>query len=67
MWLIPKHKITPDKIDDVVCTEIPDPTVDPEMHEIVMSYMVRRSCGSIIPDSSCMEDGFCTKNYPKDM
>ena len=45
--------------------EIPDPTVDPELHEITMSHMVHGPCGSINPESSCMEDGFCTKNYSK--
>ena len=28
LWLIAEHKITPDKIDDVICAEIPNPTVD---------------------------------------
>jgi len=64
MTLLPEHKIIPDK-KDVVCAEIPHPTVDHELHEIVMSYTVHRPCGSINPESSCMEDEFCTKNYPK--
>jgi len=24
IWLIPEHKITPDKIDNIICAEIPD-------------------------------------------
>ncbi|XP_065918817.1 uncharacterized protein [Dysidea avara] len=64
-WLIPEHKITPDKIDDVICAEIPDPMVDPELHQIVISNMVHGPCGSINPDSPCMEDGRCSKSYPK--
>ena len=31
VWLIPEHKITPDKIDYVVCAEIPDPALDPRL------------------------------------
>ena len=59
-WLIPEHKITPDKIDDVICAETPDPMVDPELHQIVISNMVHGPCGSINP-----EDGRCSKSYPK--
>ena len=65
LWLIPEHKITPDTIDDVICAEIPDPTVDPELHQIVTCNMVHGPCGSINPDSPCMEDGRCSKSYPK--
>ena len=46
--LIPEHKITPDKIDDVICAEIPDRTIDPELHQIVISN-VHGPCGSINP------------------
>ena len=31
------HRITSDKIDDVICTEFPDPSVDPQLHQIIMS------------------------------
>ena len=64
MWLILEHKITPDKIDDV-CAEIPDPALDPELHQIVMSNMVNGPCGNINPLSPCMEHGQCSKKYPK--
>ena len=60
MWLIPEHKITPDKIDDIVCTEIPDPVLDPELHHIVISNMVHGLSG---PASPCMEHGQCSKKY----
>ena len=49
--VIAEHRITPDKIDDVICAEIPNPTVDPELHQIVMSNMVHGPCGSINPQS----------------
>ena len=55
----------PDKIDDAVCAEIPDPTLDPELHQIVVSNMVHGPCGSINPDSPCMELGHCSKTYPR--
>ena len=65
LWLTAEHRITPDKIDDVICAEIPNPTVDPELHKIVISNMVHGPCGSINPQSSCMQDGYCSKKYPK--
>ena len=65
LWLIAEHRITPDKIDNVICAEILNPTVDPELHQIVMSNMVHGPCGSINPQSPCMQDGHCSKKYPK--
>ena len=65
LWLSADHRITPDKIDDVICAEIPNPSVDPELHQIVMSNMVHGPCGSINPNSPCMQDGRCSKKYPK--
>ena len=43
----------------------PNPTVDPELHQIVMSNMVHGACGSINPQSPCIQDGLCSKKYPK--
>ena len=65
LWLSADHRITPDKIDDVICAEIPDPSVDPELHQIVMSNMVHEPCGCINPNFPCMQEGRCSKKYPK--
>ena len=65
MWLSSEDKITPDKIDDAVCAEILDPALDPELHQIMVSNMVHGPCGSINPDSPCMEHGHCSKKYPR--
>ena len=65
VWLVPQHKITPDKIDNIVCAEIPDSALDPELHQIVVSNMAHGPCGSINPASPCMENGQCSKKYPK--
>ena len=65
LWLSAEHRITPDKIDDVICAEIPDPSVDPKLHQIVMSNMVHGPCGCINRNSPCMQDGHCSKRYPK--
>ena len=45
--------------------EIPDPSVDPELYQIVMSNMVHGPCGCINLNSPCMQDGHCSKRYPK--
>ena len=65
MWLFPEHKIIPDKVDDIVCAEIPDTVLDPKLHQIVMSIMVHWLCGGFNPASPCMEHGKCSKKYPK--
>ena len=48
------YQQTPDKIDNVICAKIPDPSVDPKLHQIVMSNMVHGPCGCINPNSTCM-------------
>ena len=58
VWPVPEHKITSDKIYSIVCAEIPDPALDPELYQIVMSNMVH---GSINPTSPSMENGQCTQ------
>ena len=65
LWLSADHRITLDKIDDVICAEIPDPSVDLELHQIVMSNMAHGPYGCINPNPPCMQDGRCSKRYPK--
>ena len=65
LWLSAEYRFTPDRIDDVICAEIPDPSVDPELHHIVMSNMVHGPCSCINFNSPCMQDGHCRKRYPK--
>ena len=65
LWLSADHRITADKIDDVIYTEIPDPSVDLELHQIVMFNMVQEPCGCINPNFPSMQDGRCSKKYPK--
>ena len=40
LWLSAEHRITPDKIDNVICAEIPDPSADnlTQMPENWLSY-----------------------------
>jgi len=41
VWLATcSFPVVQNKIDDVLCAEIPDPSVDPELHAIVIVHMV---------------------------
>jgi hypothetical protein len=54
---------TTDKIDSVVCAEIPQ---DQLLQDLVLKYMCHSPCGALNPRASCMIDGKCSKHYPKD-
>ena len=60
------HLIEEDKlveaedIDSIICAELPDPIQEPDLFSIV------KACGVANPKCPCMEDGKCTKDYPKD-
>ena len=62
LWLSADHRITPDKLDGMICTKIPDPSADPKLHQIVKSNMAH----GINPNSPCnyMQDGQCSKSIP---
>lgn len=63
LWMV--DKITPDQIDDIISAEIPDPEIDPELHEVVKTNMLHGPCGYHNPTSVCMTDNRCTKRYPR--
>ncbi|CAJ0765654.1 20582_t:CDS:2, partial [Entrophospora sp. SA101] len=61
---------TPDDYDSIVCAEIPDPVVNPNVHATVVTNMFHGPCGELNPNSPCMvDDGTghkrCSKGYPK--
>ena len=60
-----RHKPEPAQIDDFVCAEIPDMEAEPLLYETVSKCMMHGPCGQANPNSPCMEDGHCTKNYPR--
>jgi hypothetical protein len=55
-----------DDIDFIIQAQIPDKTSDPELYEMVSSFMLHGPCGPGYPNSKCMEKGRCTKGFPKD-
>ena len=52
--------------DSIISAEIPNEQQFPELHKIVTSSMMHGPCGLYNPKSPCMEDGKCTKKFPKD-
>jgi Helitron helicase-like domain at N-terminus len=62
-WL--KEKIHSTDVDKVISAELPDPTADPLLHELVTKNMMHGPCGKLNRNSPCMVDGKCTKRYPR--
>ena len=63
-------------VDSAVVAELPPSPDDVEnpvakaelkkLEEIVLTNMIHGPCGSLNPSSPCMQDGRCTKGFPKD-
>lgn len=53
-------------IDRVVCAEIPDPHLQPQLRRIVSTCMIHGSCRTMRTSYPCMKDGACTKGFPKE-
>lgn len=53
-------------VDSLICAEIPDKETDPQLFEVIQECMVHGPCGTINPNSPCMQEQKCIKNYPKD-
>ena len=55
--------ITPSFLDDVISAEIP-PITSP-VQELVITQMMHGPCGSLNPNSPCMIDGKCDKDFQR--
>jgi hypothetical protein len=56
---------TTQAIDSCIWARWPDPDTQPLLFDTVKRCMVHGPCGSANPSSPCMDNGKCTKGYPK--
>ena len=56
---------TPEDYDSVVTAEIPNSDEFPELNKTVTSLMMHGPCGLNNPNSPCIVDGRCSKQFPK--
>lgn len=56
---------SPDQYDKYVAAEIPNCATAPILYDIVIQHMIHGPCGASNLNSPCMENGKCTKDYPK--
>eukprot|EP00794_Sanderia_malayensis_P014678 gene14678-biopygen11775 len=54
-------------INHIISAEIQDENTHTRKHHIVKKHMMHEPCGILIPSFVCMQDGKCTKKFPKDL
>ncbi|XP_075074581.1 uncharacterized protein LOC142162158 [Nicotiana tabacum] len=52
-------------IDGIISAELPDKKVDPHDYNVVTNFMMHGPCGAARKSSPCMQNGRCTKHFPK--
>ena len=59
VWLA--ENIHPRALDQVISAEIPNPEEDPELFDLVKTWMLHGPCSR----SRCLQNGKCNKKFPK--
>ncbi|POM73708.1 Helitron helicase-like protein [Phytophthora palmivora] len=57
--------LTAQDVDRLVSAEIPDKEKQPDLYETVITCMLHGSCGDANKNSPCMNNGRCSKKFPK--
>jgi hypothetical protein len=66
LWVsIDTSQPTVEQIDSFISAEILDPSIDSLAYALVVKHMVHGPCGVLNPNSPCMKNGRCSKDYPK--
>ena len=52
-------------IDKIISAELPDKETDPEGYSLVEQHMMHGPCGKDRSTSPCMDNGVCTKKFPR--
>ena len=55
----------PSDYDMIVCAELPDPDLNPRLHQIVKRCMLHGPCCTAKKAALCMRNGSCSKQFPK--
>ena len=66
IFIHPQSKYpAPSDIDNIICVEIPDPSVHPKLNNLVKENMMHGPWGLSQMNSPCMKNGKRTKYFPK--
>ena len=63
IWL--SNKLQPNQIDSIISAELPDPSQNRELFDIVKATMVHGPCGRLNSSCPCMKDNKCIHKFPR--